>query len=58
MANDIGLKLIGMIPYDNSLRSADLNGEAPIDFAPGSPAIEEIERIEKYLLNLIESDKK
>ncbi len=57
VAKDIGVELIGMIPYDNTLRIADLNGKAPIDFAPDSPAIKEIEKIEKFFINLIESSK-
>ncbi|MHA1278844.1 MAG: nucleotide-binding protein [Candidatus Helarchaeota archaeon] len=58
MAEKIGIKLIGMVPYDNALRSADLNGKAPIDFAPNSPAITEIHQIETFLRNLVETDKK
>ncbi|NVM55990.1 MAG: cobalamin biosynthesis protein CobN [Candidatus Helarchaeota archaeon] len=57
IAKSIGARLIGMIPYDNALRAADLNGKAPIDFTPESPAIKEIEKIEKLLLNIVESDK-
>jgi CO dehydrogenase maturation factor len=58
IANAIEVELIGKIPYDNNLRAADLNGKAPIDFAPESPAIKEIERIEKYLLDLIKTNTK
>jgi CO dehydrogenase maturation factor len=56
IAKTLDIKLLGMIPYDNALRSADLNGKAPIDFAPDSPAIKEIENIEKLLLNIINSN--
>ncbi|TFG04846.1 MAG: cobalamin biosynthesis protein CobN [Promethearchaeota archaeon] len=56
IAQVIGSELIGIIPYDNALRAADLNGVAPIDFDPNSPAIKEIEKIEKYLLLFIESE--
>ncbi len=52
IAKSIDIELIGIIPYDNALRGADLNGKAPIDFAPDSPAIKEIQKIEKFLLNL------
>jgi CO dehydrogenase maturation factor len=57
VANELNIELIGMVPYDNTLREADLNGKAPIDFAPESPAIEEIQKIEKLLLTFINSDK-
>jgi CO dehydrogenase maturation factor len=57
VANKLEIELIGTVPYDNALREADLNGEAPIDFAPESPAIKEIEKIEKLLLSFINSDK-
>ena len=57
VANELEIELIGTIPYDNALREADLNGKAPIDFAPESPAIKEIEKIEKLLLSFINSDK-
>ena len=57
VAKALNIELLGMIPYDNALRSADLNGKAPIDFTPDSPAIKEIENIEKLLLTLINSDK-
>ncbi|MFX1295530.1 MAG: AAA family ATPase [Promethearchaeota archaeon] len=57
MAKSIDIELIGMIPYDNALRNADLNGKAPIDFAPDSPAVKEMKKIEKFLLNLPKSAK-
>ena len=57
IAKNIDVELLGIIPYDNLLRNADLNGKAPLDFAPNSPAINEIKKIEKFLLNLIESNK-
>jgi CO dehydrogenase maturation factor len=57
IAKELEVELIGMIPYDNTLRSADLNGKAPLDFAPDSPAITEIHRIETLLRNIIEADK-
>jgi len=34
-----------------------LNGKAPIDYSPDSPAIKEIEKIEKFILKVIKSDK-
>ena len=55
VAAEIGIELIGVIPYDNSLRAADLNGKAPIDFAPDSPAIQAIKKIEKFILASINS---
>ncbi len=57
IAVEIGIELIGIIPYDNALRAADLNGKAPIDFAPESPAIQAIDKIEKFILKIINSDK-
>ena len=57
IAKELEIELIGLVPYDNTLRSADLNGKAPIDFAPDSSAITEIHRIETFLRNIIESDK-
>lgn len=56
VAEEIGIELIGIIPYDNSLRAADLNGKSPIDYAPNSPAIKAIEKIEKFILKRITSD--
>lgn len=50
IATDIEIELIGLIPYDNELRAADLAGQAPLDFAPDSPAIKEIEKVEKFIL--------
>ncbi|MHA1266939.1 MAG: nucleotide-binding protein [Candidatus Helarchaeota archaeon] len=57
IAKQIDIQLIGMIPYDQTLRAADLNGKAPIDFSPNSPAIQEIGKIEKHLLNIINAEK-
>ncbi|NVM29109.1 MAG: AAA family ATPase [Candidatus Helarchaeota archaeon] len=56
IAKNIEIKLIGIIPHDNALRAADLNGKAPIDFAPDSPAIMEIKKIEKFILNKVKSN--
>ncbi|HUX97915.1 MAG TPA: P-loop NTPase [Candidatus Deferrimicrobium sp.] len=55
IAKSMEVELIGKIPYDNNLRAADLSGKAPIDFAPESIAIKEIEKIEKKLLTLIKN---
>jgi Flp pilus assembly CpaE family ATPase len=34
--------LLKVIPFDKAIRHANLKGEAPIDFAPDSPAIQAI----------------
>ncbi len=51
---DLGIEVIGTIPYDRSLVEADLSGKAPIDV--GGPAVEEIKKIKQRLQEMFEKD--
>ena len=50
--SELGLDLIGSIPFDDSIRRADIEQVAPIDYSENSPAIMAIqelkEKIEEY----------
>lgn len=37
--SDTGLELIGSIPWDTTVQDAEIEGLAPIDFAPDAPAV-------------------
>lgn len=37
-----GLKLIAEVPWDEAIHRSDLSGQAPIDAAPGAPAVEAV----------------
>lgn len=45
IASELQLPLWGEVPYDEEVAAADLAGVAPIDSAPGSPAMVEIARL-------------
>ena len=49
---DMGIPVIGTIPYDRNLVEADLAGKAPIDY--GGPAVEAIKEIKNRLVDIIE----
>ena len=38
-ARSLGCDVIGVIPEDENLRSADINGLCPLDYAPNSPGV-------------------
>jgi len=40
---DTGLELLGVIPYDESVRVADRDGKSPLDAVPGSPMVRAID---------------
>ena len=40
--SEMKVPLLTIIPFDKAVRQANLQGQAPIDFAPGSPAIKAI----------------
>lgn len=44
---ELGIPVIGTIPYDKNLIEADLSGRAPVDI--GGPAVEEIKKIKGRL---------
>jgi CO dehydrogenase maturation factor len=44
-ANELGLKLIGLVPTDESIAERDLAGEALYDLPEDSKAVIEVERI-------------
>jgi len=45
-----GIPLIGMIPYDETLREADRQAIAPLDFNENGPAVEAIKKIKADVL--------
>ena len=51
---DLGIEVIGTIPYDPKLIEADLAGKAPIDI--GGPAVESIKKIKEKLQQMFEKD--
>lgn len=46
---NIDLPVLGVIPFDESVIEAESRGIAPIDFAPGSPAVAAVAEIAKQL---------
>jgi CO dehydrogenase maturation factor len=44
---DHGFEMLGSIPFDQSLRAADMKGIAPLDLAPDSPAMEAVKALKK-----------
>jgi CO dehydrogenase maturation factor len=40
-----GLEIAGVIPFDEKLPAAERAGAAPLDFAPGTPAVRAIEEL-------------
>ena len=49
-AASYGLDLAGSIPFDESMPGAERAQAAPLDFAPGSPAIAAIERVAAWVV--------
>lgn len=45
-----GFTMIGVIPYDESVRLADREGRPPIDVAPDSPMVRAVEELASSLL--------
>ena len=52
-----GLSIIGYIPFDPAIMRADMLRNAPIDYAPSSPAIEAIKTLKTKLLAKFKGDK-
>ena len=50
-ADENGIPIVGMIPYDPEVRNADLSGTPVIFASPSSPAVREIEAICNRLIN-------
>jgi CO dehydrogenase maturation factor len=48
---EMGIPILGTIPFDRNLIEADLQGKAPIDV--GGPAVEAIKKIKESLLELL-----
>lgn len=48
------LEIAGVVPFDESFPSAERAGEAPLDFAPESPAVEAIATIGRQLAGALE----
>jgi len=46
----LGLELLGIIPYDESVQKADVMRVAPIDYSPNSPAIRAIAEIKQEIV--------
>lgn len=44
-----GLRLLGMIPYDEALAAADRQGRAPLDVAPEARGVQEIAHLAALL---------
>ncbi len=51
-SRDLGLELLGIVPYDEVARRADRNGQAVIDADPNSEVVKAVER----LLDAIEEE--
>lgn len=51
-AEELGLRLLTIVPYDSMARDADRRGVAVIDAAPDSPAVQAVEK----LLDAIEQE--
>jgi CO dehydrogenase maturation factor len=43
--DELGLELLGVIPFDESIRRADIERVAPIDYSENSPAIMAIQEL-------------
>ena len=49
-ADEVGLPLLGWVPWDRKLEEAELRGQAPIDFAPDSPGVTAVRNLVDGLL--------
>lgn len=47
--SELGLELVGSIPFDESIRRADIEQVAPLDYSERSPAIIAIQEIEEKI---------
>jgi CO dehydrogenase maturation factor len=54
-SKELGLELLGLIPYDTEVIQSDLKGIAPIDFCPECPAIQAIREIKDVLVEKLSS---
>lgn len=46
---EAGIELIGVVPYDDAVRTADRDGVAPIDHAPDSPMVRAVAKVAEAL---------
>ena len=47
---ELGVEVISIIPYDQSVADADMEGKPTLDYNPDSQAVNAIRSLEKYLL--------
>ena len=47
---ELGVEVISIIPYDQSVADADMEGVPTIDYDPDSSAVDAVKELEKYLL--------
>jgi len=52
---ELGIPIIAIIPYDESIEQADMARIAPIDFAPDSPAVKAVESLKNSLVKQFHS---
>lgn len=48
---ELGVPVIALIPYDQSVADADMEGTPTIDYAPDAPAVKAVADLEKYLID-------
>jgi CO dehydrogenase maturation factor len=48
------LELVGLIPYDDAVVSAEMHGQAVVDFAPTCPAVQAVQTLIKSLKTRLE----
>lgn len=48
---ELGVPVISMIPYDQSVADADMEGVPTIDYNPDAPAVKAVGKLEKYLID-------
>lgn len=48
---ELGVPVISMIPYDQSVADADMEGVPTIDYNPNAPAVNAVGELEKYLID-------
>ena len=48
---ELGVPVISIIPYDQAVADADMEGIPTIDYAPEAPAVKAVEELEKYLID-------
>jgi len=47
---ELGVEVISIIPYDQSVADADMEGKPTLDYNPDSQAVNAVQELEKYLL--------